>query len=88
MSGFVKIPPPERRRTDVSYYSADELHEMLVDDAVKHRPLGGPGQRGVQWMHDALARIAAQRRIPIEAAYNAVLDDLHSRTGRRWLVIG
>lgn len=88
MSEFVKIPPPERRKRDVSYYSPDELHQMLVDDGLKHRPIGGSGKRGVQWMTDALARIAAVNRMPVEVAWNAVLDDIEAQTGRRWVVIG
>lgn len=87
MAEFVKVPPPERRKRDVGYYSADELHQMLVDDAVNFRPLGGRLKHSVQWTVDAFERIAAQRRQPVEVAYTAVLDDLYARAGHRSLVV-
>jgi hypothetical protein len=84
---FVKISPPERRRRP-SYYSADELHAMLVDDAVKHRPPGGRGQKGLQWFTEAVALIAKERRQQPEVAWVAILDDIEARTGRRWVAVG
>lgn len=82
-----KIPPPERRRKP-DFYSADELHEILVDDGIHHRPLGGNGERGIQWMMDALGKIAAVRRQEIEVAFTAVVDDIESQTGLGQLVVG
>lgn len=87
MSTFVQIPPPERRKR-VDYYSSEELHEMLVDDAVKHRPLGGPGMKGLQWFHDAVARIAGVDRLEADAVFERILADVEAKTGRRWVAIG
>jgi hypothetical protein len=81
------LPPPERRKRDVTYYSVDELHELLVDDGVHHRPLGGNGQAGLQWMVDALERIAGERGISTEAAFEAIGQDIESRTGLRFLAV-
>jgi hypothetical protein len=83
-----KLPHPSHRHRDVRRYSADDLHDMLVDDGVNYRPLGGNGQNGSQWMMDALLRIAGARRQDTEAAFQAVLDDIEARTGRKWLAIG
>jgi hypothetical protein len=86
VSGFVKIPPPERRRRP-DYYSADELHEMLVDDAVKHRPCGGVGQKGLQWFTDAIVVISKTRKQTPDEAWVAILDDIEARTGHRWVPV-
>jgi hypothetical protein len=82
-----KLPEPARRSRDVTKYSADDLHAMLVDDGVKYRPLGGDGMSGVQWMMDALTRIAAYRRIEVDLAFAAVLEDVEAQTGRKWVAV-
>lgn len=95
MADFKVIPPPERRRPP-DYYSADELHEILVDDGVKRRPLGGssvarlPGSKmsGLQWMTEAIAKIAAVRKIDAETAFANVVLDIEARTGHPWVAVG
>lgn len=82
-----KIPPPERRKRPEAY-SDDELFTMLVDDGVHHRPLGGNGERGIQWMMDALGKIAAVRRIEIEAAFVQVNQAIAAEIGDTRLVVG
>lgn len=87
MSDFVKIPPPERRRR-ADYYSADELWQILVDDGSHFRPLGGPGQRGLQWMTDAVSKIAAVRKRDAETVFTELVLAIEARTGHKWVAVG
>lgn len=87
MADFVKIPPPERRRR-VDYYTDEELWAILVDDGAHFRPLGGPGQRGLQWMTEAITKIAAVRKRDAETVFAELILDIESRTGHKWVAVG
>jgi hypothetical protein len=36
---------------------------------------------------DALTRIAAYRRIEVDLAFAAVLEDVEAQTGRKWVAV-
>jgi hypothetical protein len=71
-----KIPPPDRRRP-VDRYSADELHEILVHDAVHSRPTN------LLWAVEAYERIGRERGNGPELAYVAVVDAKEAASGNR-----
>jgi len=76
----VKLTPDGRRGVDA--YTAQELHEFLVADAVKRHATWLP------WAVAAYERIAQQRRIGAEAAYTAVVDEVEALTGLRLMPVG
>lgn len=67
---------PEGRK-GVDAYSADELHRMLVSDAVKRHATSMP------WAVAAYDRIGKLTRKGAEAAFQAVLDEVETLTGLR-----
>lgn len=71
---------PEGRK-GVEAYSADELHRMLVSDAVKRHATS------MQWAIAAYDRIGKLTRKGAEAAFQAVLDEVESLTGVRAMPI-
>lgn len=72
-------PHHDRRHPHV--YEADELHAMLIDDYVSHRPLGGPGTKGAAFLVGACEKIAAVRGITPEQAFTALLTEGTALTG-------
>jgi hypothetical protein len=58
--------PLEHRRPPMAY-SATELHDMLVADALAH--IATP----LRWAEAAYVRIAEGRRLTVDAAYREVL---------------
>jgi hypothetical protein len=75
-----KIPPPDRRRK-VDHYSADELHEILVHDAVHSRPTN------LLWAVEAYERIGRLRGNGPELAYVAVVDAKEAASGNRLMPV-
>lgn len=71
---------PEGRK-GVERYSADELHQYLVSDAVKRHATYMP------WAIAAYERIGELRKTGAEAAYQAVLDEVEVLTGLRRMPI-
>ena len=67
-------PPPERRSVP-DKYTAEELHTMLVEDALLRHPTN------LRWALAAYKRIGELTGHGPEAAYQAVRDDLTARTG-------
>jgi len=76
----VKLTPEGRRGVDA--YTAQELHEFLVADAVKRHATYLP------WAVAAYERIGEQRRIGAEAAYVVVVDEVEALTGLRLMPVG
>lgn len=72
---------PEGRR-GVETYSADELHRMLVEDAVKSHATYLP------WAISAYQRIGERSGKGPEAAFQAVLDEVETLTGLRRMPVG
>ncbi len=72
---------PEGRK-GVAAYSAKELHEFLVADAVKRHPTYLP------WAVEAYDRIGRQTGRGAEAAFQSVLDDVELLTGDRRMPVG
>lgn len=75
----MKLTPEGRKPVD--HYNADELQGFLVADAVKHHATFLP------WFVAACERIAKLRAIDVDAAYNAVLDEVEALTGLRRLPV-
>lgn len=73
---FVKRtqPAPDRRRRP-DFYSADELHTMLVEDVMLRHPTE------LRWAVPAYERIGARTGHGPEMAYQAVRQDVEARTG-------
>lgn len=71
---------PEGRK-GVAAYTAKELHEFLVADAVKHHATFLP------WAVEAYDRIGERTGKGGEAAYQAVLDEVEMLTGLRRMPI-
>ena len=76
----MKLTPEGRRGVDA--YTAQELHEFLVADAVKRHATYLP------WAVAAYERIGEQRRIGAEAAYVVVVDEVEALTGLRLMPVG
>jgi hypothetical protein len=72
---------PHHQRQHPHAYDADELHAMLIDDYVTHRPLGGPGVRGAAFLIGACEKIAAVRGITPEVYFQAFLAEGVALTG-------
>lgn len=64
-------------RKGVESYSADQLHRMLVTDAVKRHATYLP------WAVAAYERIGRRTGKGPEAAFQAVLDEVETLTGSR-----
>ena len=77
---MARLTPEGRRGVDA--YTAQELHEFLVADAVKRHPTT------IEWAVAAYERIGQQRRIGAEAAYTAVVDEVEALTGLRLMPVG
>lgn len=58
-------------------YDPDTLHRLLVQDAVQMRATD------LAWAVAAYERIAERRRISVDAAFTAVVDEVESLTGHR-----
>lgn len=71
---------PEGRK-GVDAYTVAELHQFLVEDAVKHHATFLP------WAVAAYSRIGA-RKGGAESAYQKVLDDVEAITGSRMMPRG
>ena len=71
---------PEGRK-GVEEYSAAELHQMLVSDAVKRHATS------MQWAVAAYDRIGKLTKRGAEEAFQAVLDEVGALTGLRALPI-
>ena len=76
----MKLSPEGRRGVDA--YTAQELHEFLVADAVKRHATWLP------WAVAAYERIGEQRKCGAEAAYVAVVDEVEALTGLRLMPVG
>jgi hypothetical protein len=72
---------PHHARKRAGTYHADELHAMLLHDLETHRPLGGPMGRGALFTIEACAKIAAYRRVPVDAYFQALLAEGAALTG-------
>lgn len=73
---------PHHRRKRAGAYDTDTLHAMLLDDYVHARPLGGPMDRGALFVVEACAKIAAYRRVTVDAYFEALLAEGAAKTGR------
>lgn len=71
---------PEGRR-GVEEYSAKQLHEALVHDAVKNHATYLP------WAQAAYLRIGQLTGRGAEQAFTDVLDEVESLTGRRMMPV-
>lgn len=71
---------PEGRR-GVETYSAEQLHRMLVTDAVKRHATYIP------WAVAAYDRIGKRTGRGAEAAFQAVLDEVETLTGSRTMPV-
>lgn len=72
---------PHHNRKHPHSYDADDLHAMLIDDYVSHRPLGGPGTKGAAFLIGACQKIATVRGITPEQAFQALLSEGVALTG-------
>lgn len=79
MSRRRKLSPEGRRGVDE--YTAAELHQHLVSDAVKHHATYLP------WAMAAYTRIGERTGRGAEDAYTAVLDEVETLTGLRALPV-
>lgn len=66
-------------RPPVGSYSRKQLHQLLVEDAVKHHATD------LQWATEAYLRIGLGTGTGAEQAIKDVLDDVEARTGFRLL---
>lgn len=64
-------------RDHPSTYDVDTLHRLLVEDAVKMRATD------LAWAVAAYERIAERRRVPVDTAFQAVVDEVETITGQR-----
>lgn len=62
-------------------YDADALHQMLLDDYVHHRPLGGPMEFGAAFLIGACEKIAAKRRCTPDDYFQVLLAEGTALTG-------
>lgn len=69
-------------REPVGAYTAKQLHEFLVADAVRSHATWLP------WAVAAYSRIGEQTKQGAEAAYTAVLDEVETLTGLRRMPVG
>lgn len=72
---------PHHNRKHPHVYDADDLHAMLIDDYVSHRPLGGPGARGAAFLIGACQKIAAVRGLTPEQVFTGLLIEGTALTG-------
>lgn len=73
---------PHHARKRAGTYDADVLHQMLLDDLVAARPLGGPMERGALFTIEACQKVAAYRRVSIDDYFQALLAEGAVKTGR------
>ena len=68
-------------------YTADQLHAMLVQDAIdgygpNSAPTMGEGMTYINWCLVAYNKISKVRRIPLDKAFQEVEAEVLARTGR------
>jgi len=76
------------RRKHPNRYNAIALRAMLVDDIVHARPLGGPDEVGCAFTIGACDKIARKQRCSVDEAFQSILDEGESLTGRSYQVLG
>lgn len=76
-----KLDPWDKRKHPYTY-DPDTLHKMLLDDYVSNRPLGGPMEWGAAFVLGACEKIAAHRRVSVDAYFEALLAEGATLTGR------
>lgn len=81
MIGKTRRRNPDGRRP-VTAYTAKQLHEILVADAVKRHPTD------LVWAVEAYDRIGQQTGHGAEVAYMAVCDEVYALTGSRLMPMG
>lgn len=69
------------QRRHPNHYDPATLREMLLDDIVRTKPLGGPGEAGCQWLVLACARIAKRERKPVDDVFTSILAEGATLTG-------
>lgn len=72
---------PHHDRKHPHIYDADDLHAMLIDDYVSHRPLGGPGTKGAAFLVGTCEKVAAVRGVTVDAYFQALLAEGVALTG-------
>jgi len=77
---MARLSPEGRRGVDA--YTAQELHEFLVADAVKRHATD------LEWAVAAYGRIGKLRGNGSDNAYEDVLDEVEALTGLRLMPVG
>ena len=80
-TGNRRHPDPWERRRHPYRYHPDALHEMLVDDGKRRKPLGGPMEKGAAFLIGACEKIAAHRRITVEDYFGQLTAEIAVHTG-------
>lgn len=76
-----KVDPWGQRRHPYQY-EAKALRQMIVEDAIALRPLGGPMEPGAAFLLGACQVIARKERSTPDDVFKSILAEAEAVTGR------